>query len=107
MVRLRHTQPGRIGSSARRSTQNTTPPSTALAPSSPSEGADSQGQATPPCTSANSSRPPQAKMPRAPAQSMRPRRATDRTGSTRWRAIIHRAIPASGMFSRKIQRQFA
>ncbi len=83
MVRRRHTQPGRIGSSARRSTRTTTTASSALAPSSPSEGADSQGQATPPWTSAKSSSPPQAKTASAPAQSTGPRRPGDRTGSVR------------------------
>lgn len=107
MVRRRHTQPGRMGSAARRSTPTTTAASTALAPSSPSEGADSQGQATPPWTSAKSSTPPQANTASAPAQSTGPRRPGDRTGSTRWRATIHRASAASGRLSRKIQRQCA
>ena len=70
MVRRRHTQPGMIGSAARRSTGPRPRPARRSRPSRASEGADSQGQAMPPWTSAVSRTPPQAKTASAPAQSI-------------------------------------
>lgn len=60
MVRRRQTQPGMIGSAARRSMATTAPISATPVPNMAIDGTESQSQATPPCTSAVRSTPPHA-----------------------------------------------